>query len=437
MTYQLILGDSEVKLKDLPDNSVDSIVTDPPYGLMLMGKKWDYNVPKIEIWRECLRVLKPGGHLLAFASTRTQHRMATTIEDAGFDIRDVLSWNYSSGMPKNHDISKAIDREAGEEREVVGRYTCPEEKPEYTYGRNTGGTEFLSSKEKSNFGGLVTKPATPEAEQWEGWGTALKPACEFITLARKPLSENTIAQNVMKWGTGGINIDGCRVETDEDLSNIKAFGSMPTSKVDGAGFSRPWMEDTQSVLDKQNKAIENMKSKGRYPANLIHDGSDEVLELFPYTKSGKQSAHHKQNVPTTKNVYGQYHTKSLASHADEGSASRFFYCAKTSQSDRNEGLPEGMVNNHPCLKPNSLMRYLCKLVTPPNGTILDPFMGSGSTGKAAVAEGFSFIGVELDTFYVDIARHRIEYATKHIETPIKKPTKKSKPIIVDDGESLF
>ena len=426
MTYQLILGDSEAKLKDLPDNSVDSIVTDPPYGIMLMGKKWDYNVPKIEIWQECLRVLKPGGHLLAFASTRTQHRMATTIEDAGFDIRDTLSYLYASGMPKNHDISKAIDREAGEEREVVD-IDVSRLRPNRIYKSgaigNIGGYE--STSDRTDNGATITAPATPEAEQWEGWGTALKPACEFITLARKPLSENTIAQNVMKWGTGGINIDGCRVESGPSIGGC-------TSGMSALGQSSGWNKHHNRVTH-----IDRTMSAGRYPANIIHDGSDDVLELFPYTKSGKQSAHHKQNVPTTKNVYGQYPTKSIASHGDEGSASRFFYCAKTSQSDRNEGLPEGVVNNHPCLKPNSLMRYLCKLVTPPNGTVLDPFMGSGSTGKAAVAEGFSFIGVELDTSYVDIARHRIEYATQPTETPIKKPTKKYKPIIVDDGESLF
>ena len=382
MTYQLHLGDCLDVLATLPDNSVDSIVTDPPYGLSFMGKKWDYDVPSVAIWEQCLRVLKPGGHLLAFAGTRTQHRMACRIEDAGFEIRDMIAWVYGSGFPKSLDVSKAIDKAAGAVREKTRVKPRPE-----TSGTMSGKADTRPWIEKSRELGYHevdgNTPATPEAQQWAGWGTALKPALEPITMARKPL-DGTVAANVLAHGVGALNIDGCRV------------GSEGGTCRDGKA-------------DKPNDAgWENMRghgiatlAAGRWPANLIHDGSDEVVKLFPDTgkstggRIGKKSMGNVTNVPA-----GQYE-KGDPGFGDTGSAARFFYCAKASKRDRDEA------NIHPTVKPTALMRYLCRLVTPPGGTVLDPFMGSGSTGKAARQEGFDFIGIEREAEYVEIAKARI------------------------------
>jgi DNA modification methylase len=348
---KLIHGDCLEQMKTLPDNSVDAIVSDPPYGISFMAKKWDYDVPKVEVWQEAMRVLKHGGHALIACGTRTQHRMVCNIEDAGFEIRDVVSWIYGSGFPKSLNISKAIDKAAGAEREVVGVVSgMGKQNPEWN-GTSQGRKENSFKPEYE-----ATAPATEAAKQWDGWGTALKPSCEFFTLARKPLSEKTVAANVLKWGTGGINIDACRVGTDET---------------------------------------------GRFPANLIHDGSQEVLDLFPETKSGKDCKRKKQH--TTNCMSGTVGNldREEVSYGDSGSASRFFYCAKASKKDRDEG------NNHPTVKPTALMQYLCRLITPAGGTVLDPYMGSGSTGKAAIREGFDFIGCELDEDYYKIAQARI------------------------------
>jgi site-specific DNA-methyltransferase (adenine-specific) len=325
MTYQLHLGDCLDVLATLPDNSVDSIVTDPPYGLSFMGKKWDYDVPSVAIWEQCLRVLKPGGHLLAFAGTRTQHRMACRIEDAGFEIRDMIAWVYGSGFPKSHNLE-------GDHK---------------------------------------------------GWGTALKPALEPITMARKPFS-STVAANVIQYGTGAINVDGCRVKIDNDDPIHKAVWTSRPSKIglSGVGF-------VTSNKDGDRRACET--SKGRWPANIIHDGSNEAALSL---KSG----------------------------------ARFFYTAKAAKDDRNDGCdafdqrPAGGMqgrndgslgtitlskNHHPTVKPTMLMAYLCRLITQPGGTILDPFMGSGSTGKAATINGFRFIGIERDPEYHKISEARI------------------------------
>jgi site-specific DNA-methyltransferase (adenine-specific) len=352
MKHTLLQGDCLERMKEMPDNSVDSIVTDPPYGLSFMGKKWDYDVPSVEVWAECLRVLKPGGHLLAFAGTRTQHRMAVRIEDAGFDIRDMIAWVYGSGFPKSLDVSKAIDRAAGAEREVVG--VSANDRPK---SQVKGGKAFDRAMDEGQEHATlhITAPATPEAQQWAGWGTALKPALEPITMARKPLSEKTVAANVLEHGTGALNIDGCRVGAE----------------------ARPVMVRTETVVTATSMSGQStgatssgeLTTSGRWPANLIHDGSDEVVGLFPSDK--------------------------------QGSASRFFYCAKTSKKDR-----QG--STHPTMKPTDLMRYLCRLVTPPDGIVLDPFMGSGSTGKAAMLEDFRFIGIERDHEYYKIAEARIK-----------------------------
>jgi DNA modification methylase len=349
---RLLHGDCLEQMKTLPDNSVDAIVSDPPYGISFMAKKWDYDVPKVEVWKEAMRVLKPGGHALIACGTRTQHRMVCNIEDAGFEIRDVVSWIYGQGFPKSLNISKAIDKAAGAEREVgpvdparAGRLVNQSGDYSTDAGWSAGNRKVT-----------IDPPATEAAKQWDGWGTALKPSCEFFTLARKPLSEKTVAANVLKWGTGGINIDACRVGTDET---------------------------------------------GRFPANLIHDGSQEVLDLFPETKSGKDCKRKKQH--TTNCMSGTVGNldREEVSYGDSGSASRFFYCAKASKKDRDEG------NTHPTVKPTALMQYLCRLITPTGGTVLDPYMGSGSTGKAALKEGFDFIGCELDEDYYKIAQARI------------------------------
>lgn len=324
-------GDCLDALRGIADNSVDSIVTDPPYGLSFMGKKWDCDVPSVEIWAECLRVLKPGGHLLAFAGTRTQHRMAVRIEDAGFEIRDMIAWVYGSGFPKSHNLK----------------------------------------------------------DEWQGWGTALKPALEPITVARKPLI-GTVAENVLRHGTGAINVDGCRVGTrTENESGWSKTGSKASENrsMSGANYGR----------DAKDEA-----GTGRWPANLIHDGSDEVQAGFPQAP-GQQGRARTDGEAQGNNIYGALNhiTNRPEPRGDTGSAARFFYCAKASKKDRGEG------NNHPTVKPTDLMRYLCRLVTPPGGVVLDPFMGSGSTGKAAVLEGFQFIGIEREESSFLIAQARI------------------------------
>ncbi|MAX61573.1 MAG: site-specific DNA-methyltransferase [Porticoccus sp.] len=372
MSVRIITGDCLTAMRDLPDCSADAVVTDPPYGLSFMGKKWDYDVPSTEIWAECLRVLKPGGHLLAFAGTRTQHRMAVRIEDAGFEIRDMIAWVYGSGFPKSHN--------------------------------------------------------------GEWGGTALKPALEPITVARKPLI-GTVAANVLEYGTGAINVDGCRVGT-EGATKRSGQAEYPKNP-DGT-------EDRSGSWARTGHAIENIDA-GRWPANLIHDGSDEVLAAFPVTgaSSGAPRNNNTSLGSSGANVFGKGGAFVGAGHADNGgSAARFFYCAKASKQDREEGLehldavhrPNGNKwtdqdyrvargerppsaesgprrNTHPTVKPTDLMRYLCRLVTPPGGAVLDPFMGSGSTGKAAVIEGFGFVGIERDAEYAEIAKARIAAAT--------------------------
>jgi site-specific DNA-methyltransferase (adenine-specific) len=422
-------GDCLDVLKTLPDNSIDSVVTDPPYGLSFMGKKWDYDVPSVEIWAECLRVLKPGGYLLAFAGTRTQHRMAVRIEDAGFEIRDMIAWVYGSGFPKSHDVSKAIDKAAGAEREVIG------ENPNH---RPVSGVSYDGVYQGANTGSpTITAPATEAARQWAGWGTALKPALEPITVARKPLI-GTVAENVLAHGTGALNVDGCRVAhgDDVDLSAVQ--------RTSQNGRPEAWrMNKAQN-----GREIQTYKTAGRWPANLIHDGSEDVLALFPQSSGGAFPK--KSNIPTGKHYEGGWGVvdNGVRTEMGSGSAARFFYCAKTSKKDRDEGLdgfdvkqsiggggtndPNGddvcgkygsvkseARNYHPTVKPTDLMRYLCRLVTPPNGTVLDPFTGSGSTGKAAILEGFNFIGIEREAEYVDIATARINAALESIKNKHK------------------
>jgi site-specific DNA-methyltransferase (adenine-specific) len=446
--FTLHLGDCLESLRTMADNSVDSIVTDPPYGLSFMGKKWDYDVPGVDVWAECLRVLKPGGHLLAFAGTRTQHRMAVRIEDAGFEIRDMIAWVYGSGFPKSHDVSKAIDKQAGAEREVVG---VVKKTPSASAGCNDGWVRpWAEGKTTMD----ITAPATEAAQQWEGWGTALKPALEPITVARKPLI-GTVSENVLKHGTGGLNIDGCRVATDENLN--------------GGAYSNGSKDlSTATSYATGVNAGEFVQPTGRWPANLILSDDPEVAGVFPNAPGQQGPISSTAPSAKTSNVYGAmkregeasqdsnntgavgFKMKPGARRLDQGSAARFFkqvspdaediataqrlfYCAKASRADRNEGLQDPgpqfkhgatlrQVENtdrkgnvHPTVKPTDLMAYLCRLVTPPGGTVLDPFMGSGSTGKAAIREGFQFIGCEMSPEYMDIARARIQHEVDKIE----------------------
>jgi site-specific DNA-methyltransferase (adenine-specific) len=388
-------------LRTLPDCSVDAVVTDPPYGLAFMGKRWDYDVPSVEVWAECLRVLKPGGHLLAFAGTRTQHRMAVRIEDAGFEIRDMIAWIYGSEFPKSLDVSKAIDKAAGAEREVVGsrKLTGTARIVGGQGGATAGRTGEAYADAEMRDTLQITAPATPAAQQWSGWGTALKPALEPITMARKPLA-GTVAANVLEHGTGALNVDGCRIGTSKNVpasvskkAPANCYGQFrEAGETPGVGGHNP--------------------NLGRWPANLIHDGSDEVVGLFPQSQGMQQTVLRRGATTGTsiggKGRYGEAAPQEVeAGYGDSGSAARFFYCAKASKADRGDG------NMHPTVKPTELMRYLCRLVTPPGGVVLDPFMGSGSTGKAAVLEGFDFIGIERDPAYHAIAEQRINQPIRH------------------------
>jgi len=362
--WEIHEGDCLDVMRGMADASVDSIVTDPPYGLGFMGKAWDIGVPAVDVFVECLRVLKPGGHLLAFGGSRTYHRLAVAVEDAGFEVRDQLMWLHGNGFPKSLDVAKAIDKEAGVERDAAH---------------------------------------TRAARQWQGWGTALKPAHEPIVLARKALV-GTVARNVVAHGCGAINVDGCRIEVDRSPDQDGA-----TNFRDGGGSA----------------------ASGRFPANVMHDGSDEVIDLFPAI-AGATAPVHRRDADKFRSTYGAFagniDEAGSTFHGDAGSAARFFYCAKASRADRNEGCesideqslhwwsfhPEGTHkaarNNHPTVKPTKLMRHLCRLVTPPGGLVLDPFLGSGSTGKAAILEGFRFVGIEREASYAQIARLRLLHA---------------------------
>jgi hypothetical protein len=474
----LILGDCLEKMKEMESNSVDSIVTDPPYGISFMNKKWDYDIPSVEIWNECLRVLKPGGHLLSFGGSRTFHRICVNIEDAGFEIRDTIMWLYGSGFPKSHNIGKAIDKRGGnnvlnneiaeklkeartkrnitlkqademfcngttnyswyegrpkgiripepeEFQKIVDAWPEMKEYFDKTFPANrpvidviNKARNFDSSYAIPGLGSEttyvdleITEASTNEAKQWDGWGTALKPAHEPIIMARKPF-KGDVATNVLKYGTGAVNIDACRVGNEVISTHNAPKGTF-------AGGDENRGSDTSSYKE----------HTGRWPANIIHDGSEDVVSLFPNTKSSSGSfkaSDYEEKETSTPFTRGDFE-----GYGDSGSAARFFYCAKANKKDRNEGCESleeknhmrvnaprnnedkkystKYNNHHPTVKPTELMKYLCRLITPKEGIILDPFMGSGSTGKAAILEGFSFIGIEMDESYLEIAKARIDY----------------------------
>jgi len=412
----LLLGDCLDKLKELDDNSIDSIVSDPPYGLEFMGKKWDYDVPSQEIWEECIRVLKPGGHLLSFAGSRTYHRMAVRIEDAGFEIRDQIMWIYGSGFPKSHNIGKSIDKMQGNQRQVVGTkglHSFKGTTMRNHYGDYNKSFDEINKLDKGNSVG-------------EGWGTALKPAHEPIVMARKPIV-GTVANNVLEYGVGGINIDGCRVSAGNDYSNRNSYTDRETNS---------------STFQSGGQMKSDPNDGGRFPANIILDEeAGRILdEQSGITKgSGKPTI---TKAGLGGGILGQYDGRKtmptsqdiemVRSIGDSGGASRFFYCPKANKTDRNEGcdsledkgysinqahnsktLEERYAlkskNNHPTVKPTDLMQYLIRLVTPKGGIVLDPFMGSGSTGKAAIKEGMIFVGIEREEEYYQIAKQRIGY----------------------------
>ena len=473
----LLNGDCIKEMQKLIDDGkqVDSIVTDPPYHLTsiterfgkegsapaqhgtdgafaraskgFMGKEWDGGdiAFRKETWELAYKLLKPGGHLLAFSGSRTYHRMAVAIEDAGFDIRDQIMWLYGSGFPKSLNIGKGVDKKLGNERIKTGQTKTHSNK-------GMPQAEERTAIGAGAFGQEVEEEITVGTTEWEGWGTALKPAHEPIVMARKALSENSIVANVLKHGTGGINIDGCRIEgevnrppTNPSFRDV-AKEALARGGLDKLSFGqdrdRPierkkvvrksrsedgvWTDDN-SGMKAEGSEFADADPRGRFPANVMHDGSEVVKDIFPHTKSGKDKN------PTEGNVSGffgnnmGYYSKD-ANYGDEGSAARYFYCPKVSRTERDKGLSgkkDGKPvrwnkagewtndttpakNSHPTVKPVELMKYLCRMVTPKGGTVLDIFMGSGSTGMAAKDEGFDFIGIEKDKEYFQIAEQRIK-----------------------------
>lgn len=382
---KLILGDSLEKLRDLPTSTVDAVVTDPPYGLSFMGKKWDYDVPSEALWREVYRVMKPGAHLLSFFGTRTYHAGVTRIEAAGFEVRDMLSWLYGSGFPKSLDVSKAIDKAAGAEREVIGRSN-----------RHSGSTrDDAAIGDYARFkscGNEITAPATDAAKRWQGFGTALKPANEPIVLARKPLEKGlTVAQNVLKWGTGALAIDASRIAAEARRHKLDSSTKGGQKDSDCYGKFADW--DGSYFIETQ----------GRWPANVLFD-EDAAKALDAQTQHLHGAGHTRDKGAYSKSgMFGSAETGAGHRIGDSGGASRFFYVAKASKKER-------LGSKHPTIKPVKLMRYLVRMIVPPNGICLDPFMGSGTTGVACKIEGVQFIGIDREEEYVNDARRRIEAA---------------------------
>ena len=387
----IIHGNSLDVLKKCPNNHFDSVVTDPPYGLSFMGKKWDYDVPSVELWKEVLRVLKPGGHLLSFAGSRTYHRMAVNIEDAGFEIRDQIMWIYGSGFPKSHNIGKAVDKLEGNDREVVGK------KKLWGHNAGTGAGSFSKNQYEGKTGLTRVEDLTKGTSKWEGWGTALKPAHEPIVVARKPLSEKTIAKNVLKYGIGGINIDACRISHNEPIKTTQRHG-----RTDAQVLS-----DDSCEFDNTKNNIASANPQGRFPANIILD--EEAGKMLDEQSGQRPSGKSNNNAETGESgIVTPLRRGKLISRNDKGGASRFFYCPKSSKAERNKGCErlEPRKNFHPTVKPIKLMEYLIKLVTPPGGVVLDPFAGSGTTLVSAKNLGFNAVVIEMSEEYVKIIKAR-------------------------------
>ena len=459
----ILNGDCIEEMQKLIDDGVqvDSVVTDPPYELGFMGRSWDSTgiAFQKETWELAYKLLKPGGHLLAFSASRNYHRMAVAIEDVGFEIRDQMMWLYGSGFPKSMNVGKAFDKKLGNERVKTGVMKTHSNK-------GMKDSEERTAIGAGAFGQEVSEEVTIGNSEWEGWGTALKPAHEPIVMARKPLSEKSIVDNVLKHGTGAINIDECRVEgndakypdTNPDFKDIGrqskeaigidklSFGQTENAKRKKVvrkprNESGVWT-DGNSGMKAEGTQYADADPKGRFPANIMHDGSDVVQDIFPNTKSspvGFKGVGWKHSGNTKDEMTDLQYQNSFN---DEGSASRYFYCPKVSKSERNKGLDNfkiektkgggGTSNNtwyeddvnaasgkfgsekapskniHPTVKPQQLMQYLCRMVTPKGGIVLDMFMGSGSTGMAAKDEGFDFIGIEKEKEYFKIAEARIE-----------------------------
>ena len=387
MESDLFLGDCLDVMQGMQERSVDAIVTDPPYGLAgggkggFMGKEWDRCVPGVEFWKRAIRVAKPGAWLLAFGGTRTYHRLACAIEDAGWEIRDCIMWVFGGGWPKSLNIAKAIDRHNGYKGRVVGTRKVDV---------SMQGGNLLRGDHKRKEVEQEVRELSPEAAKWDGFGTCLKPAYEPILVARKPL-DGTVIDNVLKHGTGVLNIEACRVPLPEG-DNLTDGIERNEHKADTQGMGFNFVSGNRPA------------GVGRFPANLIHDGSPEVLELFPESRGQQGAVTGKEPSETTRGIYGKFsgNRKRCVPRNDSGSAARFFYCAKASREERGEG------NTHVTVKPLALMRYLVTLVAPPGSVVLDPFMGSGSTGVACMQTGHGFVGIEKEKEYFDIAKNRIE-----------------------------
>jgi site-specific DNA-methyltransferase (adenine-specific) len=410
-------GDALDVLPTFEANSLDAVICDPPYGLGFMGRAWDHGVPSVDVWRDVLRVAKPGAFILAFGGTRMFHRLAVAIEDAGFEIRDTIGWIYGSGFPKSLDVSKAIDKAAGAEREVVG---TKHGLPGYSLTDGmAGGVAMSGNVDGSLRDGAaecaVTAPATDAARRWSGWGTALKPAWEPIIVARKPLV-GTVAANVLAYGTGALNLNACRIEAgDGDYNHPGNLEKRPMARTTHQAAEQGASKVTQAPPS----------DLGRWPANLIHDGSPDVLAGFPQTGVGAGG----RTGPSRRDSQTGYRFtwRNAAGFADSGSAARFFYCAKAGTSERwsfcricgaafypqarsehRHGNPGGdHLFSHPTQKPLDLMKYLVTLAVQPGGTVLDPFMGTGTTLIAAGAAGFRAVGIERDVESCSIAVGRL------------------------------
>ena len=425
----LFAGDCLDVLDDMPENSIDSVVTDAPYHLTsvvkqfgkkgsapaqfgtdgayarasrgFMGKTWDGGdiAFRPETWAKVMRVLKPGGYLVAFGGTRTYHRVACAIEDAGFEIRDALMWHYGQGFPKSRDISKDIDKAAGAQREKIA-IGAPVKRMIPGADQSKSDGSWIKDNGREYQPGIQL-PVTEAAKQWGGWGTALKPATEIIALARKPLSERTVAANVLRWGVGALNIDACRILSGDDLT--RECRGMASSV--NEGWRRPWMENAEKKVFGS--------TLGRWPANVCHSGEDEVVAMFPNAGGGFG-----QRGGSRKSEYGFGGTMETVGYGNSGSAARFFYCAKASAKDR-------CGSKHPTVKPIALMQWLVRLVTPPGGTVLDCFAGSGTTAHAALLEGFSAVLVEREDEYLADIEQRMglvfddvkEQKPRHLDAP--------------------